>query len=108
MLVPLNSRLARKDFNDWISRPFSPAARYLSMASGPLRPGVLGSKYKTERYVSVVPSPALNRMVSAVPLAVTTAMELLVVPKSIPTALLTPYLNAFKAAAVDQSRMRVG
>src|SRR5437870_2459186 len=75
------------DFNDWISLPFSSAARYRSIAMGPPIPAARASKYRTERYVSVEPEAVLNRTFSMLRSARASATELFVVPKSMPIPL---------------------
>src|SRR5678815_6000987 len=94
MLVPVNSRVARKDFRDWISLPFSSAAMYRSIAMGPPIPVAFGSKYRTDRYVSVVPVVVLKRTGPMLPSSRARATELFVVPKSMPMPF---FINAGKS-----------
>src|ERR1035441_332156 len=91
--VVLRLRLVRKDLSDCTRRPLVSAARYSSMASGPLQDLIrltprsfTLSRYSKERYASVTPPVNGYRASSISPAPWARAMELLVVPKSIPIA----------------------
>src|SRR5436190_936620 len=73
------------------------------MAAGPVDAGVFGSKYRTERYVSVLLMPDGNRTASDDRSGRAIAIELFVVPKSSPI----PRRIIFHHAAWDEDSSKV-